>query len=1024
MFLLTAPARDLFAFVTRKGNKMATAAKKFTGSPDGTGPIRAGIQKAFKLGEKFGPINYIGRRFEISPETALSEVRRRELISDYANKHNVEVDALDNLQKREAIAEEVFKDYGRYMGSEEDVQHLKQVFIHQPDALHAAANSVIARSGLSGAFDKEALGVMITESALDAALKATGIEYSRGTHMVNMRALAEGERGMVHFEKYYKMFVGNRFKYGKGDNERTVLNPSEVFFHHNGLRGEDMKKAIDESMVKVGFKYNDLLDAWTTADADLVKAFNSMSAHSVEGRAAGLSEAQIAEAQLFRMYHDMYVTFHGDGFKFNEKLYDAVKASRAWLTDNGVEHATYGQAIARMTKDNFIDLTTENRLAGDVTTSLAVGDFKNTENMFKKYGNNMMEAMDRQVNGIFRQPAVLVAYTGLRKKYKNLENAYAKQIYNSRVNPVWEHTLPEARRAEEKIEAERIAARKFTEIALRDAADNILKYADNPAVRSNFAYSMRTMGRYYRATEDFYRRIYRMKDVTPRALYRLRLTNLGLGATGFVHTDQNGDQYIMMPMDNIIFKATEAPLRILTGDPQYRQPQFSQFTLKLRMMNPSFAQDSGLPTLSGPLAALSVIGLKDILSAVPNSDVKIAAESLDTFALGNIGDNIDITHAIVPASLQRIWSILPVDEKNRQEITAGHQAMAYNAAHGLNLDPNASPEEKARYIKNIRIAAHNVIAMRNILGMIAPVSPVAMDSTGVPDYLKNVGITNLRGEFFDILNSITKVHGADVTDPYEQALATFIGKNPGKLIYTVSTADKNTKVLIKNTDGLKNWSIANKGLVDKYGETAYIFAPQTGKFNSATYNWIQASGLVQSKSLEKYYDDLLVAHDRQAYYDLARNEKQALENTSDSMERANIINTASRNRAALLNGNPMLKPALIGSGNNIGTQELMLNSLERMVGSESTPIEPATRQRMSAAIKLVNGFIAFAKNPALSNVSNGPALKEERRKQVEDALKELMLGDLYVTEANRAIFAAILNFYSRDSYYVYRGMAN
>jgi hypothetical protein len=28
-----------------------------------------------------------------------------------------------------------------------------------------------------------------------------------------------------------------------------------------------------------------------------------------------------------------------------------------------------------------------------------------------------------------------------------------------------------------------------------------------------------------------------------------------------------------------------------------------------------------------------------------------------------------------------------------------------------------------------------------------------------------------------------------------------------------------------------------------------------------------------------------------------------------------------------------------------------------------------------------------------------------------------MVGDLFVTEANRAIFRSILNFYSRDSYY-------
>ena len=1025
MYVLTAPSRDLLRFAFRKGNKMATAVKKFTGSTDASGPIRQGIQKAFKLGGRITPINFIGRRLEISPETALDSVRRRELIEQYAKDKDMDVDALDALQKREAIAEEVFKDYGRYMKDEEDVQHLKDVFVNQPDALHSAAKAVIARSGLSGGMDETALGIMITESALDAALKETGIEYARGTHMVNIRALTEGERGMVHFEKYFKMFVGNTFKQGRGEKERTIFKPSEVFFKHNGLRtGEDMTAAMDDTMSKIGFNYNQITDTWNVADKGLVQEFNSLSAHSVEGRASGLSEGQIARAQLFRMYHDMYVTFHGDAEKFNESLYKAVKSSRAWLTERGVENPTYAQAIARMTKDDFVDLTIDNRIAGEATTELAVGDFKNTENMFKQYGNQMMDAMDRQINGIFRQPAVLIAYTGLRKKYKPLENAYADQLYIQRVGKAWEHTLAESARETEKALARDIAARKFTEIALQDATDTILKFADNPNVRSNFAYSMRTVGRYYRATEDFYRRLYRLKDVGPRALYRLRLMNLGMTAPGFLHEDQNGNKYIVMPMDNIIFKATEAPLRILTGDSMYSQPQFSEFTMKLNMMNPSFQQDSGLPTLSGPIAGLAVLGMRNLFGQIPLPGAKIAAEGLDSFALGSIGDNINLQKAVVPASLQRLWAILPFDEKSRQEATAGQQAIAYNAAHGISLDPNASQEEKTKYLKNVRIAAHNVIVARNLLGLISPVAPVSMDSVGVPDYLKDVGITSLRSEFFDLVNSIKKVHGADGTDPYEEALATFIGENPGKLIYTVSPSTKETKVLLNTTQELKNWAITNKKLVDTYGESAYIFAPQVGEFNSATYVWMQAAGLVQSKTLEKYYDDLLVAQDKAAYYDIARIEKAQLGETADVMARKNIIQNAEAHRKALKDSNPMLLQALIGGGNNIGNQEIMLSSLEQMVGNSSTPIDPGTRKRLSAALKLMNGFIAFSKSPSLLNISNSVQLKEQRKIEVEAALRELMMGDPYVTEANRAIFAAILNFYSRDSYYVSRKILN
>jgi len=69
---------------------------------------------------------------------------------------------------------------------------------------------------------------------------------------------------------------------------------------------------------------------------------------------------------------------------------------------------------------------------------------------------------------------------------------------------------------------------------------------------------------------------------------------------------------------------------------------------------------------------------------------------------------------------------------------------------------------------------------------------------------------------------------------------------------------------------------------------------------------------------------------------------------------------------------------------------------------------------------MVREFIAFSTDPELKNVENISQLKRERKMQIEANLNELMVGDLYVTEANRAIFKSILGFYSRDSYYVYR----
>jgi hypothetical protein len=1034
MFMLAAPGKDLRSW--SQGVVAGRTTRAYTGSDSGTGFIGRSVRKALEIGGKRNAtVARWGRNVKYSPEDAIDIQRRVEIIQDLAQKLGTEPELLTNLEKRMAIVDETFKVYSRYL-TEDTEKYLRQAFIYQPDALSSVANSIVARSGVSGQFGREAQGIFVTPSNLSLAMDEMTVKFNPASREIDIATLADREQALVHFEKFVKQFAGNKFKV----NDKTILNPAEIFFRYNGLRpdeidaksGKEMfELALDAGMRSVGFEINPATGLWKTVNAEHVKAFVEDTANTVAQREMQRSDADIARIQLARMFNDMFTTFHGGSNKFNEQLMTLVDNSynglKAMLRDKDTL-PTWNQAAARIDLDTFADATVDNRLKGIVNSQLGVGDYADVEGMFRRYGNDMMEIMDAQVNGIFRQPAVMVGYANLRKKYASLERNMARQIYQERTGKVFAHTMSKAVQDADMKFAIQLAEKHFTEVATREAADTILKYADNPAIRSNFAYAARTMGRYYRATEDFYRRIYRLKDVSPRVLYRMRLAHLGIGATGSVHKDANGDEYVMMPMDNVIFAATDSAMRILTGNSSYSQPQFSEFTLKLRMMNPSFSQDAGVPTLSGPIAGLSVLAFKNILGSVPGSipfigkyidaPAEKAAEKVDTYALGNIGENMDVRRAIVPASLQKIWAILPFDEQSRQEATAAQQAIAYNAANGLHMDPNASDEEKTAYLKNIRISAHNIIVLRNILGLISPVAPTVQDSKGIPDYLKDVGITSLRSEFFEILNSISKDQSGEVEDPYELALATFIGKNPGKLIYTVSPTTKQTKVVIKNTDKLKDWAIQNKNLIATYGESAYIFAPQIGEFNAATYNWIKAAGLVDNKSLEKYYDDLLVAQDKQSYYEIAKKEKEILGQTSDIELRAGIINEATDARNALKHANPLLTPALIGEGNNIGGEALMLNKIEAMISDTSTPVDSGTRRRMAIAVKLMRDFISLCEDPDVrSNTINGSEIKAARKAQVEAALQELMVGDLYVREANRAVFRSILGFYSRDSYY-------
>ena len=1037
MYLLSAPTKDIKAFATREGFKMGNLSRAFSGSKESTGPVRDAIQKALKIANRGEDKVSFGKRPRYTHEGALSNLDREAVIQAKADELKVDVSQLDSLTKRQAIGDHVKAMYGPYIHDEKSMGYLLQAFELSPDALNSMAQSIIAASSLSGKYGDDVMGAIITKTMLDKAFESEGIKMGKGSRTFETGKLSEREVALAHFEKWHKMFAGNNVML---PNER-FFSPSKIFFDRNGLKpgqidaktGKEMfELALDDGMKKIGFEFSGLTNTWRVVDQEAVNAYKEMTSFTTGAAQNGLDDATIVRSQLFRVFADMFETFNGNANTFNQRLLDVVNSSRgelvkmAQVTNRPVY---WNDAVARISLDEFHDATEGFRIKGEINSELDFGNF-DAEGVFKRWGNMAMDMMDKQVTGIFRQPAVMVTYVNLRKKYAGIEREFVRQNVAKEIGPWKGATQKQIDLTTERWTA--VAEKRFTELTVREAADTVLKFADNPNIRSNFAFSMRTVGRYYRATEDFYRRIYRMKDVSPRALYRMRLAHIGIEASGMVHNDQNGEPYIVMPMDNILFKATSGTLGVLTGKglSGYTQPSFNEFTMKLRMVNPSFSQDAGLPTLSGPVAGLSVVAIKNLLGVIPGKIpfiggviqpyAKQLGEGIDTFALGNIGDNMDAVKAIVPASLQRIWSGLALDEKNRQLVTAAQQAVAYNAAHGNMLDPNATDQQKADYLANMRIAAHNVLFMRHFLGLFSPVAPSTMETKGVPDYIKDTGITGLRSEFFDILNGVSQINNGDIQDPYELALATYIGKNPGKLIYTVSREDKQTSVLIKNTDKLKTWGIKNEALIKRYGEAAYIFAPQVGDFNAGTYNWIQAAGLVKSKSLEKYYNDLLVANDKQTYYDIARQEKEILSNMSDPQLRANVIQAATDARNGLKANNPLLNSALIGSGNTIGNENVLLNSVEQIINDPNTDVQPATRKRMALAIRMMRDFVVFANDPSLKNNVNATQMKADRKKQIEADLRELMLGDLYVVEANRAIFKSILSFYSRDSYYAFK----
>ena len=252
------------------------------------------------------------------------------------------------------------------------------------------------------------------------------------------------------------------------------------------------------------------------------------------------------------------------------------------------------------------------------------------------------------------------------------------------------------------------------------------------------------------------------------------------------------------------------------------------------------------------------------------------------------------------------------------------------------------------------------------------------------------------------------------------ALATFVGDNPNRLVYTVSRDERTTNVILNKSKNLKNWVISNENLIDTYGEAAFIFAPHVGDFDAGTYAYLEAAGFQQSKSVEKYYNDVLVAKDKQAYYDIARKEKEDLNNTTSISERRAIIEVATSNRARLKASNPLLNTALTAGGNEIATEEKMLDSLQQILINTDVAMTSETRNKMLIITSQIKMFVDMSNNPEARQAPNFTELKRESKARIEAIIADFADGDLNVKEANRSVFRSILDYYSRDTYTAFR----
>ena len=973
---LTTGYENIFAFLGGTGRNASAAKAAYLASDESLGLVKT------KMRGRTSPDKYIPLdvRKQILDETRIDQ-------------------SMGTFEER--IADIAIAKYAGKL-SPEMKQYLKDELIYNSHSMHAEVNSNIAaaygNTAMKGGMFEAIYGKGPFAQFLDDKhLKQTGTHVS-----VEMKKLSKRSQTYVHYDYFFRNFAKNVWSHKPSG---TSVNLGNVFVKHNAIRTTaDGEKYVAEVMSKIGYT-KDSNGLWIPevrkigvdkTGADIfsdsltkksIKQFNTDFRQSTGLSAAGLSPGEISEAIVRNSLDELYTIFHGAPDVFNDNLlnmvrfkqkeqYDKLVKQAAWRARNNVvltpseaealakweNKSTSASYIIEKTEfkdfeqatDNF-GLTTES-LKTELNLPEIPTEFLAAWNKFK---GSLWEVMERQNNDLFRSDAYMVKVFEERAKLKPAYKQYINDLIN--INKK-KHPSQQASVHDIIIQADAV----FSAQASQNAVGTIVNYVDNPAIRSQLAWTLRGIGRFNRANEDFYRRMYRFLTKNPgRVLWRAGHLGQAMDNNGFIHKDENGNQYVILPNDGILWRTVNPVLTailnpisaaqaIKNGETEsfFKQPKYNAYTMNLSMLNPSYSDTAGAASLQGPSMALSVFAAKQAFGFIGLDSI---AEELDNLILGPISDNSTLLRGLFPSV---ITNAMKVQETSMEEgggaasftvdLMRAASFLQFNEETRMEPGDYENAEKSQKFFDRLGIAAANIISIKAFFNMFSPM-PIGTTTDGMNPLLRDAGITTPTAEFSDILRAVLQTNaesGYQIQEPIATATALFVGKYPDRLVFTVSRDSKAAKLYINSTKETKKWVLNNPDLIKAYGDVAFAFAPNRGIYDPSVVKYLQASGILekgndpfvdtdgsQTSPLYRYIKTLAAVKDRAKYYDIDReynalvtdpNEPQR----NDPTFRATMRAQADAKKAKLKESNPMLKYILATSEYTV--REDMRNRYEKL----------------------------------------------------------------------------------------------
>jgi len=544
-----------------------------------------------------------------------------------------------------------------------------------------------------------------------------------------------------------------------------------------------------------------------------------------------------------------------------------------------------------------------------------------------------------------REPLALAEMIRIRKDMRKsgFEDAFI-QSFIKNVDPT------DAAKIEKATD---LAKQKLAQIVEDRASLQILDYVDNPMVRSQLAFSVRNFARFYRATEDFYRRMYRVVRYNPEAIVKAGLTYEGITHSGWIQQDDQGESYFVYPGIEPVYRAVQGAMTALGIPAEFRVPLPVQFGAQVKMITPSLNPDSIVPTFAGPLSGVSMKVVTNLIGfASPGT-----ADTITQMTMGKYAVDQSMVSAFLPAHLNRLYAAMDRDERDSQYASAWRKAVTYLEASGNGVPKKYNPDgtlippsagELEAYRLKVKNTTIGILGTRFVFGFFAPASPQVQLKSDMAEWVRDNGSASFKQVWNDLLD---KYPG-----DYDKAMETWVSLYPDQIPFTVTESKRSTVAYFRYAEESGDFVDQNQELFKKYPQAAAFLIPHKSGFSWDAYKTMKDMGLRTSKRVEDYLLEVQTSTDLQTYYDKKDEYEKNLEMVPEGIGKTVLREEFNSWKEIFFAGRPLVPEQLSQGGQKAIERIKALDDLRAMLNDTNVNVKPKTQQALNSMLRLYDTY--------------------------------------------------------------------